>query len=162
MHMTELFERMLVFSKGNLHDIDHLSRVWLYARLIGAEEGLDARTQRILEAAAITHDIACPLCREKYGCTDGKLQEQEGAALAREFLCQSGFPQDDLERVVFLVAHHHTLCGIEGIDWQILVEADYLVNAMEKQTSREAVAAFCQKVFKTASGTRLLHEIFCF
>ena len=31
----------------------------------------------ILEIAAIVHDIACPLCREKYGRADGYLQEQE-------------------------------------------------------------------------------------
>ena len=44
-------------------------------------EGLDADTQFVLEAVAITHDIACPLCRKKYGNTNGKYQEQEGALL---------------------------------------------------------------------------------
>ncbi|MFR1449740.1 MAG: hypothetical protein ACLSXC_05920 [Beduini sp.] len=39
----------------------------------------------ILEIAAITHDIACPLCRQKYGNTNGKYQEQEGLILVEEF-----------------------------------------------------------------------------
>lgn len=41
-------------------------------------ENVDDETRYIIEAAAITHDIACPLCREKYGNTNGKHQEVEG------------------------------------------------------------------------------------
>jgi len=35
--------------------------------------------QKVIEIAAIIFDISCPLCREKYGNTDGKLQEKEGS-----------------------------------------------------------------------------------
>ena len=44
------------------------------------------RSQYILEAAAVIHDIACPLCREKYGNADGKHQEAESEPLVRAFL----------------------------------------------------------------------------
>ena len=81
---------MIEFSKGNLHDIDHLMRVWAYAKMIGELEGIDPETQFILEVAAVTHDIACPLCREKYGNTNGKLQEEEGIPLVRVFLADTG------------------------------------------------------------------------
>jgi hypothetical protein len=27
--------------------------------------------------------------------------------------------------IAFLVGHHHTFTGIDNVDWQILVEADY-------------------------------------
>ena len=69
-------EKMIAFSKGNIHDIDHLIRVWAYARTIAQQEQLDEETQFITEVAAITHDIACPPCREKYGNTAGKYQEK--------------------------------------------------------------------------------------
>ena len=72
-------EKIIAFSDGNIHDIDHLIRVWTYSKMIGELEGLDAQIQLVLEVAAITHDIACPLCREKYGTTNGKHQELEGA-----------------------------------------------------------------------------------
>ena len=49
-------------------------------------ENLDKETQTILEVSAIVHDIACPLCREKYGNTNGKYQEIEGEILTAEFL----------------------------------------------------------------------------
>ena len=32
------------------------------------------------------------------------------------------------ERVAYLIGHHHTYDKIEGMDYQILVEADFLVN----------------------------------
>ena len=82
----EVLRSMASYSAGKLHDINHFMKVWGYARRIGELEALDEKTQRILEIAAITHDIACPLCREKYANTDAALQEKEGVILAGEFL----------------------------------------------------------------------------
>ena len=62
MTIAQILSKMIAASNGNIHDIDHLLRVWAYARTIGELEGLDAETQYLLEVAAITHDIACPLC----------------------------------------------------------------------------------------------------
>ena len=90
MTISQILEEMIAFSKGNIHDIDHLIRVWTYAKTIGELEGLDRETQFILETAAITHDIACPLCRTKYGNTNGKYQEAEVVPMARKFLSDSG------------------------------------------------------------------------
>ena len=61
MNIAEIMKKMIDFSDGNIHDIDHFIRVWTYARTIAELESLDAETQYILEVAAITHDIACPL-----------------------------------------------------------------------------------------------------
>ena len=153
--IAEIMEKMIAFSDGNLHDIDHLIKVWTYARTIGKLENLDKEPQYILEAAAITHDIACPLCREKYGSTNGKLQEQEGGPLVREFLSDTGMTEAQIDRIAYLVGHHHTLTGIEGVDYQILIEADYIVNAAEQSYSRENIENFMEKVMKTDSGKRL-------
>lgn len=158
--VSQIMEKMLAFSDGNIHDIDHLIRVWTYARTIGELEGLDGRTQFVLEAAAITHDIACPLCREKYGNTNGKRQEQEGEAMVRDFLADSELSEEQIERVAFLVGHHHTFMGIDGIDYQILVEADYIANATENGYSRQNVENFMKKIMKTESGKRILKSVF--
>ena len=137
MSIAQLLEKMIDYSAGNIHDIDHLIRVWTYAKTIGELEGLDANAQFILETAAITHDIACPLCREKYGNTNGKRQEEEGGPLVRSFLADAGLPGEQVERVAYLVGHHHTYTDIDGIDYQILIEADYIVNASESGYSPE-------------------------
>lgn len=98
MTIAQILNKMIAASNGNIHDIDHLLRVWAYARTIGELEGLDPETQYLLEVAAITHDIACPLCREKYGNTNGKYQEQEGAVLVRSFLACTGMTEAQIVR----------------------------------------------------------------
>ena len=142
MTIAQIMEKMIAFSEGNIHDITHLSCVWTYAKTIGELEGLDADTQFILEVAAITHDIACPLCRKKYGNTNGKYQEQEGAPLVREFLADTGMTAAQIDRVAYLVGHHHSPAQIDGIDYQILMEADYIVNASESGYDQQAIRTF--------------------
>ena len=159
MSVSEIMEKMIAFSDGNTHDIDHLIRVWTYAKTIGELEGLDTETQFVLEIAAITHDIACPLCREKYGNTNGKHQETEGAAMVREFLADTGITEEQTERVAFLVGHHHTFIGIDGSDYQILIEADYIANASENGYSPDNVKNFMSKIMKTESGKKLLAAV---
>ena len=160
MSIAELTARMIAYSKANLHDIDHFLRVWAYAGTIGRLEGLDAQTQYVLEAAALLHDIACPLCREKYGNTNGKLQEREGMVLAEDFLRQTDLPEEVRARIVFLVGHHHSFTDVDGIDWQILLEADFLVNCDESGYSASQCRAFRERVFRTPSGLRLLASMY--
>lgn len=159
MTIADLTARMIAYSNGNFHDINHFLKVWAYARTIGTQEVLSAEAQLTLEAAAIVHDIACPLCREKYGTTHGPYQETEGAVLAAEFLRDSDLPQAVIDRVVYLVGHHHTYEGVDGPDYQILLEADYLVNAEESGYSRDSIRQVRERVFKTASGMALLDSL---
>ena len=160
MNISQIMEKMIAFSNGNLHDINHLMCVWTYAKTIGELEGLDWRTQETLEIAAITHDIACPLCREKYGNANGKYQEKEGPAVAEPMLLALGYDEAVIDRVLFLIAHHHTYNEIEGLDYQILVEADFLVNLFEDGSSREAAQKVQKNIFKTNTGTKYLSDLF--
>lgn len=160
MNFGELTKKMIEFYNGNLHDINHFLKVYAYAKTIGECEGLDELTQTSLEAAAIVHDIACPLCREKYGCADGKRQEEEGPALAIPFLKGSGLPQVCVGRVVYLVGHHHTPEKVDGRDYQILLEADYLVNADEGKYTREQIEQTLNTMFRTPTGKALLQSIY--
>ena len=160
MTVAQIMEKMIAFSEGNLHDIDHLMRVWTYAKTIGELERLDPEAQFVLEVAAITHDIACPLCREKYGNTNGKLQETEGVPMVGAFLADCGLSAAQVERVKYLVGHHHTLTGIEGMDYQILVEADYIANAAENGYGADNLRNFENRVFRTEAGRRLLRSVF--
>lgn len=160
MLISAVMKKMIAFSEGNLHDINHFLKVYAYARTIGELEQLDRETRLILEIAAITHDIACPLCREKYGNTDGKHQEREGGPLVWEFLKDTGLTEAQTERVVRLVAHHHTKDPVDGPDHQILLEADYLVNADESGYSRENILHTREILFKTKAGTDLLDSVY--
>ena len=160
MKIAAAIEKMTDFYKGNIHDIYHFLKVWAFAKNIGEAEGLDPKTQETLEMAAVVHDIACPLCREKYGNTSGKHQEEESALLVAEFFNDVPAGELDVERITWLVTHHHTYTNVEGMDYQILLEADFLVNAGESEYSKQAIENFCRKVFRTEAGTHLLKSMF--
>lgn len=162
MTVSEIMVKMIAQSNGNLHDICHFMKVYAYAKTIAECEKITSEEQKTVEIAAILHDIACPLCREKYGNTNGKLQEKEGIILAREFLEGSGLPDEMIERIVFLVGHHHTLRGVDGIDYQILLEADYLVNAEESGYDKNNLQNALDCLFRTETGKRLLKLTFDF
>ena len=161
-NISEMAARMIDFYHGSLHDINHFIKVWTYAKTIGELEHLDSETQFILETAAVVHDISCPLCREKYGNADGKHQEEESPALVADFLKDTGMSSAQVDRIVYLVSHHHTLDNIQGLDYQILIEADYIVNADESNYSPENIANFDKNFFKTKAGHSLLHSVFRF
>lgn len=160
MLVTIAIEKMIDFSEGNIHDIDHFLKVWALAKTIGEAEGLEPETQEILELAAVVHDIACPLCRVKYGNTNGKHQEEESAPLVEEFFSKLSVGTLNVERIKWLVEHHHTYTNVDGMDYQILLEADFLVNAGESGYSKEAIANACVNIFRTATGIRLLKSMY--
>ena len=153
-------QKMIEFYQGNLHDIAHFLKVWAFAKTIGELESLDSHTQEILELAAVVHDIACPLCREKYGNTNGKNQELESPPLVEEFFRDLPVKRSDVERISWLVAHHHTYTNVEGLDYQIILEADFLVNAGESGYDRSAIENFRENVFRTAAGMKLLDSMY--
>lgn len=159
--MTEkIIAKMIDFCQGNQQDIAHFLKVYAYARTVGKLEGLEETAQTTLEIASVVHDIACPLCREKYGSAAGNLQERESEGLLRPFLEEFRLEAPVKERVIQLVCRHHTYTGVDGPDCQILLEADYLVNAGEGGLSPQAVRNFRETVFKTKSGTELLNSIY--
>ena len=160
MTVNDMICKMIAQAGGNKHDIAHFLKVYTYARLIGEKEQLNVRMQETLEITAVIHDIACPLCREKYGNASGKHQEQESAPLVEAFLEDTGIDEAMKERISYLVCHHHTYEDVDGMDYQILLEADFLVNADESQMSEAAIRHARETFFKTSTGTELLDSIF--
>lgn len=153
---------MIMLYSGDAKRIQHFCKVHSYAKLIAELENVDADTLFILEAAALTHDIGIHYCEEKYGECNGKLQEKEGPAIAKRLLAKLQFEDRVSERVQYLIAHHHTYDAIDGIDYQILVEADFLVNLYEDRLSEQAIEHAYREIFKTDSGKRICREMYHF
>ena len=59
-----------------------------------------------------------------------------------------------------MIAHHHTYSNIDGIDYQILVEADFLVNIFEENMTKERAVSVVEKYFKTGSSKLLFENIY--
>ncbi|MDD6552361.1 MAG: HD domain-containing protein [Prevotellaceae bacterium] len=164
MELQALIDRltmaMIEFDKGDAMRIQHFLKVHRFAQLIGRSEHLDAHTQMILESAAVVHDIGIHPAEAKYGNSNGKLQEQEGPAPARKMLTALGYNNEDTERICYLIAHHHTYHPIDGMDYQILVEADFLVNFFEDNIPTSSISYTLEKIFKTATGKKIAQQMF--
>ena len=156
----KLIEKMMEYYAGDPKRVQHFLKVYEFAKLIGESESLDTETMHILRTAAIVHDIGIKISEEKYGSSNGKYQEKEGPAIAKKLLEKLGFDKDVSDRVQYLIAHHHTYDNIDGIDYQILVEADFLVNIMESDLSKEATLKAYHTIFKTACGKTICREMF--
>jgi len=155
-----LIQKMIEYYRNDPKRIQHFIKVHSFADIIGRLEGLDDRTQFILETAAIVHDIGIKPSEIKYGNCNGKNQEKEGVEPAANMLSELGYDDDITERVCFLVAHHHTYSDIDGIDWQILIEADFIVNSFEDNLTHDALISVYNKIFKTKSGKSIFREMF--
>ena len=156
----KLKERMIAYENGSPARIQHFMKVYAFADMIGEAEKLSEEKMEILRAAALVHDIGIRVAEEIYGSCSGKLQEKEGPAVAEKMLTEVGYPGDAIRRICYLVGHHHTYSGIDGLDYRILVEADFLVNLFENESSRHAMRNADEKVFETETGKRILHEMF--
>lgn len=159
--IQELALAMISYDKGDPKRIQHTTKVHAYAALIGMGEGLDEETQFVLESAALVHDIGIRASEKKYGHQNGKMQEEEGPAVAEELLTRlGGYTPEQIERICWLVGHHHTYHVCEDPDYQILIEADFLVNLYEDQENEEAIRAVRKNIFRTKSGLKMLDEMF--
>ncbi len=150
--ISQLLGAMISYYKGDPRRIHHFLKVHDLARTIGMLEGLDKDTLFVLEAAAVVHDIGIHWCELNYGRCDGKLQETEGPPLCRNMMEALGFEERVIERVCWLVAHHHTYESIESVEHRILVEADTLVNLYEDGVSHEVIQHSYDTLFTTETG----------
>ena len=143
MKINDLILAMIDFYQGHPKQIQHLIKVHSFARVIGIDEGLSTQEQERLEVAAIVHDIGIKPAWEKYNSSNGKYQEELGPAEA-----------------IKLLNRHHTYSEIDGLDYQILVEADFLVNLFESESEEIAINSAYQKIFKTNMGKRICRTMF--
>ena len=128
--------------------------------MIAQMEKVDEHTLFITELAAYLHDIGVKISKEKYGNSQPQHQEAEGPIIAKDMLSKYDLPAEDVERICFIIGHHHTYKAIDGIDFQLLVEADYIVNLMEGYCKRDSIPEMKKNVFKTESGLYLLKQMF--
>lgn len=155
-----LTAEMISYFSGDAKRIQHFLKVRAFSEIIGKAERLDEHTLFILEAAALVHDIGIKPAERLYGSCGGKLQEELGPSEARPILEKLAFSEEDTARICFLISRHHTYTDIDGIDLQILIEADFLVNLYEDKSPPEAVLSAYRKVFSTKTGKELCRKIY--
>lgn len=155
-----VIDSMIDYYAGDARRIQHFLKVYAYAKTIGEMEGLTAELQEILEVTAIVHDIGIKVSEEKYHSSAGNYQQLEGPPVAEEMLKKLGYEENFIERVCYLIAHHHTYNNIDGMDYQILVEADFLVNISEDALDLKSIESIRDKIFRTKTGLDFIKKIF--
>ena len=157
-----LTNSMLIYMSGDAKRIQHFIKVHAFAKMLGVAEELETNTLFLLETAALVHDCGIKNGEKKYGkghCT-GQYQEQEGPQVARELLLKLHYDMAAIERVCYLVGHHHTYNDIDGIDYQLLVEADFLANFYEDSCSKDTIKNVVRRIFKTKTGIEMCKTMY--
>ena len=117
--VSDVIIEMIKYYANDARRVNHFMKVYSFAKSIGELEKIDKKEQVILEIAAVVHDIGIKISEEKYNSSAGKYQEIEGAKVAEEMLINLGIKKDIVDRVCFLVGHHHTYNNIDNIDFSV-------------------------------------------
>jgi len=157
---TRVMEAMIAYFGRDVRRINHAIKVHAFAMLIATREGVDEHMLPVIGYTALLHDIGIHEAERKHQSTAGNFQQIEGPPIARKILSDLGVPTDIIDRVCFITANHHTYNKIDGIDFQILVEADFLVNFYEDEMKREAIESVLEKIFKTETGKGLVRSLY--
>lgn len=156
----KVINAMIEYFGADVRRINHFLKVFSFAKAIGEGENLTPEEQELLEVAAVVHDIGIKLSEQKYNSSAGKYQELEGPAEAEKLLKQLGYEMNFIDEVKYLVAHHHTYNCINTLPYQILVEADFIVNLFEDNSSLKSVKSAYDKIFKTQTGKTIMQRMY--
>jgi HD superfamily phosphodiesterase len=139
--------------------IDHALAVLGYAEHIRAVEGGDPR---VIQAAAILHDIGIHEAERKHHSAAGRYQELEGPPIAEGILRRRGVDEARIAHVCRIIANHHSARDIDTLEFRVLWDADGLVNLPEmgQDASRADLEARISRMFKTSTGRETALRLF--
>jgi HD superfamily phosphodiesterase len=142
--------------------INHALKVLRHAEDVAEGERLGDKEKTTVILTAILHDIGIQAAERKHGSSAGPYQEQEGPPIAAEILKSEGVEPAIIERVCYIVGGHHTWAKNNGIDFQILWEADLLVNIEEEGLAGSGadMVKIIKKNFHTETGRRIAEELY--
>ena len=151
---------MIKYFGMDVHRINHALKVYGFAGTICREEKLKESEIFSSELAAILHDIGIPEAERKYNSFAGKYQEMEGPSIARSIMEKLPIDPEIIDRVCYMIGNHHSYNKIDGQDFQILVEADFLVNIFEDKMDQRMIESIRKKNFRTTAGIFILNMLY--
>lgn len=158
--IEEVMILMMKYFSGDVKRINHAMKVFCLAQTICEKENIKSNKKEIVKLSSILHDIGIKEAERKYNSSAGKYQEIEGPIIAEEILNRFKLDIDTINRVKFIIGNHHSYNKIDDIDFQILVEADFLVNIYEDNIEKETVKIIKDKYFKTNTGGEIIDSIY--
>jgi len=101
-------QKMIAYFEKDVRRINHALKVYTFSKTIGEMEGLDDKTQLILDISSILHDIGIKESERKYSSSAGNYQEIEGPPVAQELLRDLNLDDDIIKRISYLIGNHHS------------------------------------------------------
>lgn len=158
--ISSVREQMIEYFHNNVRRINHALKVFIFAQIISEKLDLDTQTKELIYYSALLHDIGIKEAEKKYKSSAGKYKEIEGPEIAEKILSDLNIPVETINRVCFIAGNHHSYNKIDGIDFQILVEADFLVNIYEDDVDINSIKNIYKRIFKTEEGKKLLKTMY--
>lgn len=158
--INTMLNRMIAYNAGDPVRIQHAVKVFAFAQNIARNEQCSEDLVFTLSLAAILHDIGIHNAEEKYHSSAGNYQEREGPPVAEKLMEDLTMEKSVKDRILYLIGNHHTYTNINGIDYQILIEADFLVNIFEDRLHKESIDSIKKNIFRTKSGITLLDTLY--
>lgn len=154
--------RMREIFGSDIKRINHALKVLKFSEEILQGENISNEARDIIVLTAIFHDIGIHEAEKKYNSTSGKYQEIEGPPIASKILKEIGAGPDIIGRVCYIVGGHHTASKNDGIDFEIIWEADLIVNIEEDELDKKGIdlAQIIEKNFKTITGKTIAQRLY--
>ena len=155
-----IMKKMIEYFQTDVRRINHTLKVFDFAQIISEDQSPDKKTKEIIFYAAILHDIGIKEAERKYNSIIGKYQEMEGPSIAHKILSDLKISEEIINRVCFIIGNHHSYTKVNGVDFQIIVEADLIVNIFEDDMGIEAIRNIYENIFKTELGKELIRTMY--
>lgn len=133
-----ILKMMTDYNAPDLKRINHALKVYGMTKYIAFGENLSDYELLIVKAAALLHDIGIHEAEKRFNSPAGIYQEQLGPKVAEPILEKAGFNKEEIEKITYIIAHHHTY-NIKGNKLlRIIIEADLIVNIDEGEFGKDA------------------------
>ena len=149
--MGDIIKRAISLDHGDKYHIRHLLKVHEFAQMIGHLEKLAPERQETLEAAAILHHLV----------TEDQVDDHmDYLRPVQKIMDEAGMNTDTRDRVLFLIHRLMTHQKVDSVDYQILREVDFLVDACERMLAKDTIKQARDRLFRTPCSIEILNAIF--
>lgn len=156
-YMEKQLVNILIEYFGNdVKRIGHGMKVYSYGKAISC--GLEVN-EKVLYASCLFHDIGIKVGEDKGEFVTGSMQEEYGKEKVKELLANTDFTKEEINIVSQIIGEHHSYKQLGILEYQILIEADMLVNMNEHEhvgTSKEEY----YRIFNTENGKRIFNLLY--
>ncbi len=148
------------YFKRDFKRIGHAMRVARHAERIAKMERANLA---VILSAAYLHDIGIPEAERIHGSSAPQYQEKEGPGIARSILVGLGAKETLIDAVCDIIGHHHHPRSGDGIDFQVVYDADQIAN-LEDRLKIESMAPTrltetIETSFLTESGKKIAKDV---